>query len=181
MNNKELSTSDFKDIFKKTNKDNPTKEDLKSLRNALRDKPGFWRIAGDMAQQAAFHMIEEIQATPVMKESLKTGWYEMQLELGGENPNPIERLLIQQVVISWIRLQIVDYKYTSMMNQSITLTLGRYWENRLNAAQRRHLRAVETLARVRRLLSRIPPFQVNIATQGGQQVNVAGDKSVKRF
>ena len=140
MQDKDLTVCDFKEIFKKTNKDNPTKEDLKALRNALREKPELWRIAGDMARQVAFHMIEEIQATPVMKESLKTGWYEMQIELGGENVNPLEKILIEQVIISWIRLQIVDYKYTSTMNQSITLTLGRYWENRLNAAQRRHLR-----------------------------------------
>jgi hypothetical protein len=175
MDDKELSVSDFKDILKKTNKDNPPKKDLHALRNALRNQPDFWRIAGDMAQQAAFHIIEEINATPVMKESLKTGWHEMQIELGGDNVNPLEKLLIQQVVISWIRLQIVDYKFTSMMNQSISFTLGKYWESRLNAAQRRHLRAVETLARVKRLLSRIPPLQVNIATQGGQQVNVTRD------
>jgi len=48
-------------------------------------------------------------------------------------------------------------------------------EGRLSAAQRRHLRAVETLARVRRLLSRIPAVQLNIATQGGQPVNVVGE------
>ena len=41
-------------------------------------------------------------------------------------------------------------------------------------------RAVETLARVRRLLSRIPAVQVNIATQGGQQVNVAGEVNSKK-
>ena len=69
----------------------------------------------------------------------------------------------------------MDYHFTEMMNKDITLTMGKYWEGRLSAAQRRHLRAVETLARVRRLLSRIPAVQVNIATQGGQQVNVAGE------
>jgi hypothetical protein len=37
------------------------------------------------------------------------------------------------------------------MKQSITLTLGMYWEKRLSAAQRRFTRACETLARVRKL------------------------------
>ncbi len=41
----------------------------------------------------------------------------------------------------------------------------------MNSAQTRYLRAVETLARVRRL-SRDTPLQVNI---GAQQVNVAGE------
>jgi hypothetical protein len=50
------------------------------------------------------------------------------------------------------------------------LTVGTYWDRRLNSAQQRHLRAIESLARVRRL-SNATPLQVNI---GGQQVNVAG-------
>ncbi len=58
------------------------------------------------------------------------------------------------------------------MKQSITLGLGLYWEKRLMMAQRRFTKACESLARVRRLSRRIP-VQVNIAVQGGQQINVA--------
>ncbi|HEV8136372.1 MAG TPA: hypothetical protein VGP85_16955 [Pyrinomonadaceae bacterium] len=58
------------------------------------------------------------------------------------------------------------------MAQSITLTLGMYWEKRLSAAQRRFTRACETLARVRKLSRNTPALQFNIATSGGQQVNL---------
>jgi hypothetical protein len=170
-----ITPKEFIEIINKTDKENPKKEDLRELREALRANPALWKIAGDMADNAARNMISKVRTTPALKESLKTAWKEMQKELEGENKNPLEKLLIQQVVMSWFRLQLIEYKYTEMMNQSITLTLGRYWEGRLNAAQRRHLRAVETLARVRRILSRTPSVQVNIATQGGQQVNVAGE------
>jgi len=57
----------------------------------------------------------------------------------------------------------------------MTIDQAHFLEKRLNAAQWRFLRAVETLARVRKIARRTPPLQVNIATQGGQQVNVAGD------
>ena len=59
------------------------------------------------------------------------------------------------------------------MSQLITLTLGMYWEKRLSAAQKHFTRACETLARVRKLSRNTPALQLNLATSGGQQVNVA--------
>jgi hypothetical protein len=70
-------------------------------------------------------------------------------------------------------LQEVEAGYSSAMARSIPLSLADYWDRHLAAAQRRYLRACETLARTRRLLQ--PTLQVNIAAQGGQQVNVSGD------
>jgi hypothetical protein len=57
------------------------------------------------------------------------------------------------------------------MKQSITLTVGAYWDKRLSMAQKRFMRACESLARVRRLSRRIP-LQVNIAAKGAQQINM---------
>ena len=48
---------------------------------------------------------------------------------------------------------------------------------RLSAAQRRFLRACESLARVRKLARTTPALQLNIAARGGQQVNVVTDQS----
>lgn len=180
MTNKQITTSEFWDLVDKTDIADPKKQDLKALRKALRNNPELWRLVGDLAEIAFLNLIKGFEATAALKESLKIGWQEMQIELGGENPNPLEKLLIQQVVMSWLRLQLAEYYYTVKMNQSISLTSGRYWEGRLSAAQRRHLRAIETLARVRRLLSKTPAFQVNIAAQGGQQVNVVGEVNRKR-
>jgi hypothetical protein len=59
-----------------------------------------------------------------------------------------------------------------VMKQSITLTLGIFEEKRLSAAQRRFAHACETLARVRKLSRHTPALQLNIATSGGQQVNL---------
>jgi hypothetical protein len=54
-------------------------------------------------------------------------------------------------------------------------SLGSYWEKLLSTAQGRYLKAIETLAKVRRL-SKVTPLQVNI---GGQQINVAKSSSTE--
>ena len=70
--------------------------------------------------------------------------------------------------LCWLRLQLIEQQYSGVQAGNMTLPQGDYWERRLSAAQRRYLRAVETLARVRRL--RVPALQVNI---GEKQVNIA--------
>jgi hypothetical protein len=82
----------------------------------------------------------------------------------------LEQLLIEQVVLTWFDLDLMQQYYAGNAIKTHALTAGAYWDRRLNSAQQRHLRAVESLARVRRLSS-VTPLQVNI---GGQQVNVAG-------
>ena len=51
----------------------------------------------------------------------------------------------------------------------------KYWLDLLETAHRRFLWAVETLARVRRLALATPALPINIANEGGKQVNLSGD------
>jgi hypothetical protein len=94
-------------------------------------------------------------------------------DLGSEGAPLLEQLLIQQAALCWLKLNLVELGYSNTMKQSITLTLGVYWEKRLTAAQRRFTRSCETLARVRKLSRNTPALQFNIAAIGGQQINVS--------
>ena len=164
----------FLEVLDKANKEKPNPEAMKALRRMLDESPELWRFAGDLAHQACLNTIEKINATPPIKESLRRGVGALKKELGyGEAPQ-LERLLIEQVVMCWLRLNLAEHQYTNAMQESITLTLGMYWEKRLSAAQRRYTCAVETLARVRKLARTTPALQINIAAEGGQQINVAG-------
>jgi hypothetical protein len=58
--------------------------------------------------------------------------------------------------------------------EAATKAIIELWDKLLRQAQRRHLRAMESLARIRKLSKGIDFVQVNIATNGGQQVKVAG-------
>jgi len=82
----------------------------------------------------------------------------------------LEKLLIEQVALCWLRMYLTEMRYTNMMKEQVTLAQATQWEKRLTATQGMYLRAMEALARVRRLV-KPSPVQVNIATQGGQQIN----------
>jgi len=97
-------------------------------------------------------------------------------QLGDDGASPLERLLIEHILTVRLRVINAEHKYNNcVMNQSITLQQGRYWDDLLSSTQARFLRAIETLARVRRLARNTPALQINIAREGGQQVNVQGE------
>jgi hypothetical protein len=89
---------------------------------------------------------------------------------------PLERLLIDHILTVRLRLIHAENAYnTRVVNQSITLKEGEYWDNLLSSTQARFIKAIEALARVRRLARNTPALQINIASEGGKQVNVQGD------
>jgi hypothetical protein len=169
-----MSTAqELRALVAQVNKKKPAAGDMAALRDFLDTHPAVWRINGDLAEQANLNMVEMMNAPTAMKESLKHGLGAMAAELTRPGDGELERLIIRQIVGCWLRLSYVEYVVgRNTVESNFTLRQGDFWERRLSAAQRRYLRAVETLARVRRL--QLPAVQVNIAEQQVNQVNTRG-------
>jgi hypothetical protein len=151
----------FRGLLDKTNKEHPNPKDVKALSDVA--------SAGYLAEVM---VIENAHATAGLKECWKHRLQALKKDLGYDGAPMLEQLLIQQAALCWLKLNLVELSYSNTMKQSITLTLGIFWEKRLSAAQRRFTRACETLARVRKLSRNTPALQFNIATSGGHQVNL---------
>lgn len=88
-------------------------------------------------------------------------------DLVGTTPTPLERLLVDRIVLCWLHLHYAENIYVQSMHE-LTITQATFHQRRLSLAQSRYLAAIRTLAQVRRL--QVPAVQVNIAEQ---QLNVA--------
>jgi hypothetical protein len=162
------------------NKREPPKGALEAFRQTVkecrREQIAPWRDATDPLD-AALAVLLSTDAAALTSEAVGELWTlqakEFKDDLGYRTAPPLERALIQHAALCWLRLSIMELRYTNVMRQSITLTLGAYWEKRLTAAQKRFNRACESLERVRKLSVRVPKVQINVAAEGGQQVNVA--------
>jgi hypothetical protein len=170
----EETRTKFRALLDKTNKEHPNPKDVKALSDLLSGnrKLELWRDVVSAGHLAELTVIENARATPAVKECWKQRLQMLKKELGSEGAPLLEQLLIQQAALCWLKLNLVELSYSNTLTQSITLTLAAYWEKRLTAAQRRFTRACETLARVRKLSRNTPALQFNIATSGGQQVNL---------
>ncbi len=143
----------FAELLRKTNKEHPRSADVQALSKLLDEHRGLelWRRVGGIAQVAEAAALKNAPVTDAMRELWAKRMEALRAEHGYAEASTMERLLIHQVVLCWLRLNLTEMSYSSVMSQSITLTLGVYWEKRLTAAQKRYTRAVETLARVRKL------------------------------
>jgi len=163
-----VESNEVATIFDAVNVKQPTQKALTAYRDWLAATPDRWRLTGDMVAHAEGKLLATIGGTPLIVEGVKAGLAAQRSELGYATAAPLERLLIEQIVVCWLQLYQTQLGYTATMKDAVTLTVGLYWERRLTTVQGRYLKAIDTLARVRRLAI---PVQVNIATNGGQQVN----------
>lgn len=110
---------------------------------------------GDLAQSWA--------ANAILSQELD----EKKQEYGWEKAQPIERDLISHLLKSYANKCLTERKANNIFNRDHNTATGLYWQGRVRSEQNNYLRAVEMLARVRRLLT--PAMQLNIANN--QQVN----------
>ena len=99
---------------------------------------------------------------------------------GPQGATPLERLLIERIALCWLQVHHHETIYAQSLH-SVSGSTETRLQDRIDRAHRRYESALRSLAQVRRL--QIPAsLQVNIAAQGGQQVNVAqavtGSKSL---
>jgi hypothetical protein len=90
-------------------------------------------------------------------------------EVAGEHPTPLEALLAERVALCWAAAQQADGQYAHKLAGGMSFREVEHYARRSEQANRQLLKAVQTLATVRRLLT--PTVQLNIARQ---QVNLAG-------
>lgn len=156
----------FLEYIKEIDAADPDSEKIRIFKESLNEIPDIWRLIGDLSSKTANKMIDDLDGSRSFKLSLGQGLKNLYKDLGFKEATSLEKILIEQVALSWLRLVIVEYRYTVITSTSTSQERLNYWERRLNASQRRFFRACETLARIRKM--NLPPIQVNI---GQNQMN----------
>jgi hypothetical protein len=100
------------------------------------------------------------------KEMMEHQLESMRLEIAGADPSPLELLLAERIVATWLQVQLFEGLYASGLGKH-NLAQANYFQKRLDRAHGRHLSAIRTLAQIRKMG---PAVQINIAEK---QINSA--------
>jgi hypothetical protein len=168
-------------LHKRLNKaKNPDPKDVERLRLLAVQTTGFLS-ANSITQLIRQQLIEKI-SHGVSRAYMLAEVDVLKKQLEYDAAPPLERLLIDHILTLRLRLIHAENAYNiRMVNEAnATFKMGEYWDNLLSSAQARFIRAIEALARVRRLARNTPALQINIAHEGGKQVNVQGDVNGKK-
>jgi hypothetical protein len=128
-----------------------------------------WLFIKGPAKLAEAALIDEIirDGDLASKEFLTHQLQSMRVEVAGENPSALERLLAERVVATWLEVQLFEALYAVGMKGG-TFKQDDHRQKRLDRAHRRHLSAIRTLAQIRKMG---PAVQINIAEK---QINTTG-------
>ncbi len=136
----------------------------------LQDPANVRVFGGELAELAELLIVSEISARDIgMREAVMRKIELLRAELLGPDPTPVERLLVERVVACWVQVQEADLRYATAIHKPQPVRLMESYQRRMDAANRRYLTSLKTLATVRKLA--LPVLQVNIARK---QVNIAG-------
>jgi len=89
-------------------------------------------------------------------------------DLRGENPSPLESLLVERIISCYLYVNYAENEYSDAAANGARLEVAEYMQKRLDHAHKRYLSAIKALAQVRKMG---PAIQINIARK---QLNVAG-------
>ena len=142
---------EFIELWKNVNTDNPKPDEIKEIRKLFGNNPQLYFEKCDMVQSAIENIIDLTKGNLLSKESLRMNVQAIQLNLGYNDALPIERVLIEQVALNWLRMVCTEFSYTYITNSAANLKSLVYWERRLSMTQKRYLKAIETLARIRKI------------------------------
>lgn len=169
---KQKEIEDFVNAFKRVDSEKPSSEDVARVQKMLMLHPNFWKIGEGLSGSALYSYICSITKSKGNQLLIEAEVKDIKEQLGYSAINQIEKLIIDQILLCWVGVTHIERRLLNLMTEGThTTEQGEYWQNTLTRYQNRYLRAIETLARVRKQYKGIA-FQVNIATDGGQQVNV---------
>jgi hypothetical protein len=140
------------------------------MREILDGSPDLaWRLIKGPGKLAESAMLDQFTRDEDLasKEFLKHQLESMRVEVAGDSPSPLERLLAERVVATWLEVNLFSGLYAMSM-KSGTKSHDEHRHKRLDRAHRRHLSAVRALAQIRKLG---PAVQINIAEK---QINTSG-------
>jgi hypothetical protein len=140
------------------------------LIKACQTVPQLWEILATLSSLAVRSWVDLLApAGPgkeIVRRTIEKEIERKRSEVAGEDPSPLERLLAERVALCWVAATYADAEYARKLKEGMTFREGEYLARRCEQTNRQLLKAIESLTRVRRMLT---PMQVNI---GQNQINL---------
>lgn len=179
MTDMELITNDeivydrFKYLYKRVNKTNPKKEDVLALRSYMVQHPSIIKDINHLPKLVMEEFIELLYPKKSTQEIILAQIEKYKQEYRYDSMPPDQRMLVDNILLCWLRLNYAEGCLNHYYQFGAEFGDFTFWDSRVSSAQSRLTRAVETLNRIKKYHIN---FQVNIAQDGSQQINIMDNK-----
>ncbi|MDO9545934.1 MAG: hypothetical protein Q7J07_04180 [Pelolinea sp.] len=169
-NEKEI-TKKFLDVYEKIKKEAPSTKSKKELEEYFIENKEPSISIQAFSKSLSNQVVKKIyESSPMVLKQLNNGIEDMRMELEYGNSSTIEQLLIDDIIIEFFQMRNMQIILTSFMTTKGTANKNiRFADQMVSSAQRRFYKSIQTLTRLRKTGINL---QINIATEGGKQVNI---------
>jgi hypothetical protein len=136
------------------NEANRDKKQVPKLREFLQENPDIVGNLQSVSVTIRESLVEKFIAGDGSRLLVKKYMDELEDRLRGDEPTPIEKLLIEAVLFCWLRLQHAENAKTLLMNEEHRFIDMEFADKMLSKAHSRYLRALTALAKVQDLNAR---------------------------
>jgi hypothetical protein len=147
----------FKALCKKADKGNESC--LPEVRRWLDAEPELVEANGSPAEFFRRELFKAYGHNVILQEALRRKLDKIQRDLEGPDPTPLIRLLAERAALCWF--QVHRYELVNETAREMTFRQAEFNQRKIEAAHRRFISALKTLATVRKL--NLPALQINVA------------------
>ena len=143
------------ELIVKANKAKPESKDVRELRRFLDQHP---ELSGDLdfiATTVRLALMHKLVSGEGNIEMLNREYQSNEARLGWREADGMERLLIERVMLCWLRLLWAENYNAALMGPGHSLRECEFADRALTLAHNRFLRACQALGRVRRLAGKV--------------------------
>lgn len=163
---KNKPNSKFVEIFSKIDKESPSEEKLKGVQQYLSENNTETLSLQRLSQNLISNQIKKtFSSSEALRNDLANGAEKIRYELGYTASSTIEQLLIDEIILEFLRMHQMQLLLSELSSRPGTqlLTLKKV-SDLASAAQNRFNKAVQMLTKLRKAGIKL---QINIATEGG--------------
>jgi hypothetical protein len=159
----------YNDLYTSIDKSNPKTEQLIALQTLLKNNLIALNVIEaqmNIAQKNLLYFFHENTVDETNTTIVLNG---MKDQMRYSDSSIVEKMVINDIILSWYRLQVAEWYLTHSLKNNANKIIIDTWDKMVSTAQKRYLRATETLVRIRKSGVKL---QINIATDGGKQKNL---------
>lgn len=133
---------------------------LRRLQQILDERPEIWQSVGDLSQNAELAVLRLAAGkNALLRESLERSLKTLKRDILPPDPSPLEKLLVDRVAFTWLRLQYIETNYVSLGD--LSLAEKKFALQQRESAQRLFDAAIRSLRTVHSKLGKLPaPTQI---------------------
>ena len=125
--------------------------EVRELRKFLDDHKEFADQHNVFVYSVRMSLMRKLAHVPGNFELLEREYHVQRNRLGWADAGPIERLMIERIMLCWLRLHWVEHYNGGFMQPSVSMRESEYADKMLSRAHSRYVKALESLAKLRQV------------------------------